>query len=451
MTFPVLHIPVLGDGMTIALNAVVHVLISHGVAIGTTFMIVMFQTIHALGHGRFWQDSARSLLGTVVVITTSVGAVTGVGIWFITGILSPAGIGSLIHLFFWPWFIEWIAFTVEVIFLLLYYFLWDRLAEQHPRKLMLAGWGYLFSAFSSAVLISGILGFMLTPDGWPQGGEFVQAYFNPTFIPQCILRITAGITMGALLAMGWTSWRFKGSSEERGRILRACGWTMLIAGICTGVATFIYFSRVPETYLTHWKFAVATSAWSQNTKFLPAINIAAATCLLFAALAALLRRHKLSLILFIPCVVLSIGMVTEFERVREFVRGPYLLPGYMYANQITMVQTEASQAENRNLLNSLSWINTTTDNAPYAVSGRALFDANCGVCHTIGGINDINKRLQGRTLEGINAITSITENLMPFMPPFTGSEQERLTMSTYLYYMANKNIRPRPQLFKEKK
>ena len=30
MNFPILHIPVVGDGMTIALNAVLHVCISHG-------------------------------------------------------------------------------------------------------------------------------------------------------------------------------------------------------------------------------------------------------------------------------------------------------------------------------------------------------------------------------------------------------------------------------------
>lgn len=62
---------------------------------------------------------SRSLLGPVVVITTSIGAVTGVGIWFITGALAPEGIGSLIHLFFWPWFIEWGAFTTEVVLLLI--------------------------------------------------------------------------------------------------------------------------------------------------------------------------------------------------------------------------------------------------------------------------------------------------------------------------------------------
>ena len=446
MIFPLLHVPALGDGMTIALNAVVHVLISHGVAIGMTTIIVLFQNLGATGHGAFWEETARTLLKPVVIVTTSVGAVTGVGIWFITGILAPEGIGSLIHLFFWPWFIEWWAFTTEVIILLIYYFLWDRLARRRPRLLMALGWGYVAVALSSAVLISGILGFMLTPDGWPQGGTFTQAYFNPTFVPQFMLRISAGIALGALLILGWTGWRFKGTADERGRVLRLTGLVMLLAMASTAVFAWVYFSRVPQTYLTHWKFAVATSVWSQVPNLLPVLNTVAVACLVLAAMAGLLKRRKTGVILFLPALILAVGMVAEFERVREFVRGPYLLPGYMYANQTRMVRQEAASRQDRPLLPSLDWVNATTDNAPAARAGRALFDVNCGVCHTIGGINDITVRLRGRTLESVNAITSITESMVPFMTPFNGSEQERLTMSTYLYSLANKDTLPRPQL-----
>ena len=140
MIFPILHIPGVGDGMTIALDAVLHVVISHGLAIGFMTMLILFQTMTYAGKGPHWARISRSLLGPAVVVITSVGAVTGVGIWFITGILAPEGIGSLIHLFFWPWFIEWGAFTSEVILLLFYYYLWDGLAEKHPGRLTALGW-----------------------------------------------------------------------------------------------------------------------------------------------------------------------------------------------------------------------------------------------------------------------------------------------------------------------
>ena len=195
MNFPILHIPVVGDGMVIALDAVLHVCISHGLAIGLMTMIVIFQTLAWRGKGQFWASAARSLLGPLVVVTTSVGAVTGVGIWFLTGSLAPEGIGALIHLFFWPWFIEWFAFTAEVILLLCYYYLWNRLITEKPGVLAAIGWGYVAASVFSGILISGILGFMLTPQGWPWGRTFAEAYFNPTFVPQCFLRLGGGMRL----------------------------------------------------------------------------------------------------------------------------------------------------------------------------------------------------------------------------------------------------------------
>jgi mono/diheme cytochrome c family protein len=447
MNFPILHIPGLGDGMTIALDAVLHVLISHGLAIGLVSMAVLFQGLGAAGKGAFWTRHARSLLGPAVVATTSVGAVTGVGIWFITGGLAPGGIGSLVHLFFWPWFIEWIAFTAEVLFLLFYFFLWERLADSRPGLLLAIGCGYVFMAVFSAVLISGILGFMLTPDGWPSGQGFVQAYFNPTFAPQCVLRIAGGLALGALLALTWTAWRFDGTTEERGRVLRLCGAVFFAAAAVAAAGGIVYFSRVPATYLTHWVFAVATSAWSQRPELVRLANGLAGLVLVLAAASAVARRPGLCRTLGIAALVLCVGLVAEFERVREFVRGPYLIPGYLYANQIPLVQNLS--VARSGLLPEQRWLPAAGGGAPAAVAGRALFDANCGVCHTIGGVNDIRERLKGRTLEGVNAITAITETMVPFMTPFSGTPQERLTLSTYLYALSNLDVRPAPQLGEE--
>lgn len=449
MLFPLHHIPGLGDGMTIALDAVLHVLISHGVAIGLVTMLVVFQTLAYQGKGMFWAQSARSLLGPTVLIITSVGAITGVGIWFITGVLAPEGIGSLIHLFFWPWFIEWGVFTTEVVFLLVYYYLWDRLAPQRPGLLTALGWGYVAVAIFSAVLITGILGFMLTPDGWPWGQHFRQAYFNPTFLSQCFLRVAGGISLGALFALTWSAWFFKGLPQERGRLLRLCGGMLLASSCVVAASAFVYFSRVPETYLTHWKFAVATSALSQETYLLPIANAVAVLFLAATAVAAWLGRARLCRGLCIVALLLSVGMVAEFERIREFVRGPYLLPGYMYANQILLVEDAALRAQKGALLPHIRWLNGDRALSPETVAGQTLFAANCGVCHTEGGINDIRERLAGRTLEGVNAIIGLTQQLAPFMTPFTGSEEERLLLANYLYTLSNPDSRLRRPAHKE--
>ncbi len=444
MDFPLLHIPFLGDGMTIAADAVLHVLISHGVAIGVISFLVLFQTIHAFGGRDYWLDAAQALLMPVVVITTSVGAVTGVGIWFLTGTLAPAGIGSLIHLFFWPWFIEWLAFTLEVIILITYYRVWQRWTTARPKTLSLLGLLYIVAAVTSALLISGILGFMLTSDGWPAGQQFFQAYCNPTFMPQFLLRIAAGLAVGAVLVLGWIAWQSKAEPTERGRLFTCSGLLFLLALAGSALALKVYLARVPQTFHTLWQFALATSTYSQQPEVLYVVNGLALALLLLLLVAGLLRMRKTAMLLFVPAFLASIVLVGEFERVREFVRGPYLIPGYMYANQVPLVNH--LDAEHQGLLPSLRWLNTTQQAAPSAREGQALFAANCGACHTIGGVNDIKKRLAGRSLEGVNALVAITHSLVPFMPPFSGTEAERLTMSQYLYYLANENRRPHPQM-----
>jgi mono/diheme cytochrome c family protein len=62
-----------------------------------------------------------------------------------------------------------------------------------------------------------------------------------------------------------------------------------------------------------------------------------------------------------------------------------------------------------------------------------LFASNCGVCHTIGGINDIRSRLRGRTQTSVNVIINNTSRMVPFMPPFSGTEAEARTLGAYLY------------------
>ncbi|MDR0239656.1 MAG: c-type cytochrome [Deltaproteobacteria bacterium] len=438
MMFPLLQIPGLGNGMTIALDAVPHVVISHGVAIGTISIIVLFQTLAYAGKGEHWARTARTLLNPVVVVVTSIGAITGVGIWVITGALAPEGIGSLIHLFFWPWFIEWGAFTGEVIFLLALYYNWDKLVTIRPGLLVALGWGYVGMGVASAVLISGVLGFMLTPGGWPWAKSFAEAYFNPTFVPQVVLRLAGGLTLGSLFIMTWAAWRFKGWEEERGSVLRLAGGILPVAMLVAAISAYIYFSRVPQTYLTHWKFAVGTSALSQAPHLLPLANAVACLLILAMGLAAFFRRAALCRVLCIPAILFSFALVAEFERVREFVRGPYLLPGYMYANQVLLIEHAAGERTDAPFLPNIRWVSGKVGQTAEMTAGQAIFAANCGMCHSgAKGVNAISTRAAGRPIDGINAIIGMTQGLGPFMPPFTGSEQERLLLADYIYKLAN--------------
>jgi len=107
MEFLLFQVPYLGNGMTIGIVAVVHVLISHGLAIGAMTMVVVSEYLGLRDQDPDWERFSRNLLLAVIITITGVGAVTGVGIWVTTSALSPRGIGSLLRVFFWPWFAEW--------------------------------------------------------------------------------------------------------------------------------------------------------------------------------------------------------------------------------------------------------------------------------------------------------------------------------------------------------
>lgn len=89
MLFPTYYIPWLGQGMTIGLVAVVHVLISHGFAIGVLSVVVLLEHLALRRGDPELEDLAQRMLKPTVVIVTAVGAVTGTGIWFAVSALAP--------------------------------------------------------------------------------------------------------------------------------------------------------------------------------------------------------------------------------------------------------------------------------------------------------------------------------------------------------------------------
>ncbi len=432
MLFPTFYVPGLGQGMTIALVAIIHVIISHGLAIGALSLVVLMEHLALRRGDGELAGLAQHILKPVVIIVTAVGAVTGAGIWFTVSVLVPGGIGSMLRVFFWPWFIEWIAFTLELLVLLCYYFLWDKMRARHAGWHVALGWSYLAIAFSSAFLISGILGFMLTPDGWVQNRQLVSAFFNPTFWPQLTLRMLGAFALGGLFTLAFVLFRRRLSPELRLRVSRLLGGWVLVCGILAAAALWFYFDAVPRTYATHKVFAMLTSRLSQESWLLWLGNILAVALIAAVALAALARRRLASKLLIIPAIILAIGLASEFERIREFIRGPYLMPGYMYANQIPLARSQ--YLRQHGFLAHTAWqLPQPPGFEARSQAAHTLFMANCGVCHTIGGLNDIRDRLRGRTLPSVNVLIRRAEQMVPFMPSFSGTPEEALTLATYLY------------------
>jgi hypothetical protein len=439
--FLIYQVPYLGNGMTIGINAVVHVLISHGVAIGLIGMIALAEYLGGRTGWPGWHEQAERMLKPAVIVITGVGAVTGVGIWFTASALNPRGIGSLLRVFFWPWFLEWFVFALEVGVLLYYYFNWSRWTGALSRRRWTFGAAYVALASFSAVLITGILGFMLTPDRWPWNRTFLSAFFNASFLPQLGLRLGVSFTLGALLATAFLLFGRSGAGV-RSRVLGVYGRVLMVAAGSSAAFAAWYMTIVPSRFKSHAIFSVLTSHASQHPWIFWAANVAGLILLAATVAAGLARARLPAKFLVIPALVVTAAFVAEFERIREFIRGPYVMPGYMYSNQVLL--TEEDYFRENGLLANSPWVELSGAKGDRTVEAVTLFKQNCSTCHTIGGINDIVDRVRGRSLDGIEVILGRTRQMVPFMAPFSGTDAERKELASFLFDLANGKLAPRP-------
>ncbi len=277
MDFPIFHLDFAGNRMLIAGIAVLHVMINHALAVGAIPLVTMMELHGARHHRPDWDRLAYRTLAVCFIITTSVGALTGVGIWFATSLVNPAAIGSLIRVFFGAWFVEWIVFCLEVIAIMAYFLSWKRMGQRHKRA-----------------------------------------------------HIALGVALSVL------SW------------------------------------------LTYRDVAVALAAM-------------AIAVLLIAAWGALAPRRLPRAVLVLPFGLVLV-MLGSFERVREFIRKPFVIANYMYANGIRADVVPLLQEDG--VLAHATYVSSRTITpANREEAGRELFLICCTRCHTTSGVNSVLTKL----------------------------------------------------------
>jgi hypothetical protein len=430
LQFPYFQFPVFGDPLIIELDAVLHVFISHGVAIGMMFMIVLAEYIGHKEKSESWEKLAREATKPTVIIITGIGAVTGVGIWFITAGLVPPAIGSLLRIFFWPWFIEWLVFFAEVVVVLVYYFTWRRWEDRWKVSHIRLGFWYVALASISAFLITGILGFMLTSGDWPQNRSFWSAFFNASFLSQLAWRLSISFAMGVAFMIFYLTFVHEGAAEFRRQATSLYGKILIVPLIAMALTGWWWFRTIPIGFKTHAKPSLLIWVFARDIRWFWVFHIGAGIVVGLLIVAALTRKMAASRVLIIPATLIVLFTVAEFERVREFIRGPYVLPGYMYTSEVLLTEHELFKKEG--MLPYSYWFNQMTPEPTLEQEGAFLFAQNCGTCHTIGGRNDIRDRFAGRTERGIYVILGRTEQMVPWMPPFSGTDEERSKTSHFI-------------------
>ncbi|MCA9726765.1 MAG: cytochrome ubiquinol oxidase subunit I [Candidatus Eisenbacteria bacterium] len=241
MDYPVWNVAI-GGGLLMAIVAIAHVIVSH-FAIGGGLVIAVTETLAVRRGDREMRELARRSSLVLILVSTVFGAISGVGIWVVAGLISPGAISALIHNYVWGWAIEWTFFVVEIVAALVYYLTWGKISKSAHLAI---GWIYFVAAYLSLVVINGIITFMLTPGKWLTTHAFWDGFSNPTYWPSLVLR--TGVC--ALMATAFLLFAAqRASADARPRLVRYLGWWFVIGVLVAYAGARWWEASLPESVL----------------------------------------------------------------------------------------------------------------------------------------------------------------------------------------------------------
>jgi mono/diheme cytochrome c family protein len=437
MDFPIYHLGFFGDRSLIAVIGALHVIINHMLAVGGIPLVVALEWWgHRTGDPR-WDLLARRIMFTFFVLATTIGALTGVGIWLSVALINPEAMGSLLRVFFWAWFTEWLVFVTEVVLILLYYLSWDRLSGSRKGRHLAIGVTLCVFSWITMALIVAILGFMMNPGDWLTDRTFLSAVFNDIYIPQLAFRTTLAMVMSGCGGL-FLTWMFTAQGDEmRGKAIRFISVWMLGWGPLCLAALVWYWHRVPPEMIANLPVALGTQAYAASAETLKLVLFCLAGLIAVTAVVGMAAPRVLPRLALLLPVLAVVVLAGAFERSREFLRKPYIIYHYMYANRFRVEDYALLNHEGILPYSSYAKVTRVTPGNEL-VAGAEVFRLACSTCHTVNGVNGITAKLTtlyGAVPWNVDALTVNIEHLHDvhaYMPPFPGNEAEANALARWL-------------------
>ncbi len=443
MDFPLFHLDFLGNRLLIAIIAITHVVISHALAVGGIPLIAWMERKGL--QDPEWDRIAKKTLFAFFIVTTTVGAMTGVGIWFSASLVNPTAIGSLIRVFFWAWFVEWICFVTEVVLILYYYLTWDSWVGEKKKAHVRLGFNLALTSWLTMVIIVAILAFMMDPGSWLSHKTFLSGFLNPIYLPQLAFRTPLAMVMAggaALLVL-----LFAGvSSDLKSKAIKLISkWTLFWLPFL-GLGAYWYLTAIPESMRSNMNVALTTSeftSWYQGVIYTILFSV---VVIFFIMLKGALSGRIPKAMVALPFLI-YITFMGQFERSREFIRKPYAIAGYLYANGFRKDDYPLLQRDG--ILKYAPYVSIreiTPENEVRA--GKEVFMLACTRCHTVGGLNSVVTKLDKMYGQGpwqketISNYMSVMHQTRIFMPPFPGNKKERDAIAAYLLSLKENPVSP---------
>lgn len=445
MDFPIFHLDGMGNRMLVAIIGILHVAINHPMAVGAMPLITFLAWRAHVQGNRHWYELAHRILKVCFIITTTVGALSGVGIWFSVSLVNPAAIASLIRVFFWAWFTEWLVFVTEVCLILLFYLRWPSWEDPRRAKHLRVGVALSFFSWVTMALIVAILGFMMDHGAWHVGSSLITAVFNPIYLPQLAFRTTLAMVMAGLFAWMLVAWYEPNRSLRNPLVQLLAKWTLAWTPLLL-LGAIWYRARVPEAMAANLPVALGTQQAAEWYGLLLSLSIVSFVAIVLTALVGALKPQRLPGWALVLPFGLSLALLGQFERVREFIRKPYVVADYMFANGLR--ETDVPLLQRDGMLKYATYC-STREVLPQnkLAAGADVFRLACTRCHTTRGMNSILAKSQGLFGQGTwdhDRLASYVENMhgsRPYMPPFPGNRDELDALVSYIFSLRDSQDR----------
>mgnify|MGYP000137286187 CR=1 FL=1 len=132
------------------------------------------------------------------------------------------------------------------------------------------------------------------------------------------------------------------------------------------------------------------------------------------------------------------------ERVREFIRKPFLIYNYMYSNGIRT--TDVPYLNKVGILKHAVFLDDSkkvvnADKSNILEVGKSIYQIECRICHTENGINGLKGLTSGWSHDAIrNRLNNLPGGGTPYMPPFVGTESEKDALAAYIKFLNTKGV-----------
>ncbi|MEJ2720824.1 MAG: c-type cytochrome [bacterium] len=402
----------IGYGILMAAIAITHVFVSH-FAIGGGLYLVVAETSARRANDTPRLEYLRKLTKFFVLTTLVFGALSGVGIWIIIGLLNPAATEVLIHNFVWGWAIEWTFFVVEICAAIIYFYGWKSMT---PRSHMTVGWIYFAAAWLSLFIINGIIGFMLTPGRWLETGNYWDGFFNPTYWPSLVFRTGICVLLAGVFAIAVAS--YHRADDFKARIVRYNAWWSIAGLIVIAASWPWYWHAIPGDITAKAVEMMPTPMTSINLAYW-FLGILAVIVMIFGLVIPRFMHTAVAIVL----LALGLGFFGGFEWMRESIRKPYVVYGYMYGNAVEVAHADVYKRDGY-----LSQMVFRTGN-----DGADLFRRACRSCHTMDGYKPLKPSFDGTDVEFIKGIVLGADALRGNMPPFLGTDEEAGLIAAHIW------------------